>query len=392
MINKYGIKIPTSKKYFIISVILLPVLFQYATPIHGLTIGDVFLLASWLLMVGQCNKVRIKISVIPLLLYVIIITIITWCSGLLIKPTTSIRYIAYLFITMCVPSIFEYKDYAYKIINSVGIAIMIVLYLQYIVLMTTGIIIPGLLTFLPLTDNSLQNYTEGFYIAGRCMSVFAEPSHYAIYILLFIAYRLFLKEGLSINLMILPVLASLSLIFASSFTGLIGMVAVWGLKLFYEFKRGNISFYFLLYFALAIVGILCITIMTSAGAYLTNSEIYDSQSMQRFEGYYFLLENEDMSNNMWLFGNGMNDIGDIEYLPGWPRLIYYFGVVGSLLYILSFLSCVKKNTFSFVLLILMTGLMIGTEMNFGPFFLPYIMLLIISTQNLYIGNSCYERR
>ena len=112
MINKYRITTPSSKKYFIISIILLPILFQYATTIPGLTIGDVFLLVSWLLMVRQRSKVRIKLCIVPLLLYIILLTVITWCDGLLIKPTTSLRYLAYLFIIMYIPSIYEHRDYA----------------------------------------------------------------------------------------------------------------------------------------------------------------------------------------------------------------------------------------------------------------------------------------
>ena len=80
----------------------------------------------------------------------------------------------------------------------------------------------------------------------------------------------------------------------------------------------------------------------------------------------------------------MNDIGRIEYLPGWPRLIFYFGIIGSFIYIISFLLCSKWDTLSFILLIVIAGLMVGTEMNFGPFIMPYMLMIILSNKTLYI--------
>lgn len=377
----------TSKKYFILSVVLLPLLFQYATPISSFTVGDAFMVFSWVYLMISTKKTKVKKSLCYALVYIVLITFVYLMDGLLTKSTTSLRYIVYLLIMVYFPTVENNQDYYYKTLNWVGIFVMIVLYVQYVALYTVGIIVPGVLTFLPLTQSSFENYAVAFSSAGRCMSVFAEPSHYAIFIILFIAYRLFLNEGLSFRNIILPVLASISIVLCSSFTGVIMMAAVWALKVFYELKSKRISSIYIMS-SLIVFGIMFFIIMnTSLGSYITDEEVYERQSIGRFAGYNYMFSTMDSSTLSFIFGNGMNDIGEIEYLPGWPRLVLYFGLIGSLIYVLSFLSCAKWNTFSFVLLIIIAGLMIGTEMNFGPFIMPYMMLIILSNKSLILEKK-----
>lgn len=165
------------------------------------------------------------------------------------------------------------------------------------------------------------------------------------------------------------------------------MAAVWALKVFYELKSKRISSIYIMS-SLIVFGIMFFIIMnTSLGSYITDEEVYERQSIGRFAGYNYMFSTMDSSTLSFIFGNGMNDIGEIEYLPGWPRLVLYFGLIGSLIYVLSFLSCAKWNTFSFVLLIIIAGLMIGTEMNFGPFIMPYMMLIILSNKSLILEKK-----
>ena len=52
----------TSKKYFILSVVLLPLLFQYATPISSFTVGDAFMVFSWVYLMISTKKTKVKKS------------------------------------------------------------------------------------------------------------------------------------------------------------------------------------------------------------------------------------------------------------------------------------------------------------------------------------------
>jgi len=361
---------------------------MYATPIPGLTVGDVFILLSWYLLIKKEKKIVIEKSLIFLIIYISISFVVFLINDSLIRMTTTLRYIIYLIIILYFPTVEENKEYAYKVMNKAGMFSMILLFVQFVALNLFGIIVPGLLTFLPLIDDALNDYSEGFKIAGRCMSCFAEPSMYAVYIVLFLTYRLFLYEGISYKAMKIPFLISLSIIFCSSFTGMIGMAAVWGLKLFYEIKSGRLLLSNAIFIIIVISAIVGITLFTSAGEYVTNEDVYETQSAGRFVGYIFIMEDMYKSLFSILFGNGMNDIGDeFTYLPGWPRMVFYFGVVGSIIYIVSFCKCAKRNTLSFVILIVMAGLNIGTEMGFGPQLLPYMLLMMLSRRSQYIKGT-----
>ena len=157
----------TSKKYFILSVVLLPLLFQYATPISSFTVGDAFMVFSWVYLMISTKKTKVKKSLCYALVYIVLITFVYLMDGLLTKSTTSLRYIVYLLIMVYFPTVENNQDYYYKTLNWVGIFVMIVLYVQYVALYTVGIIVPGVLTFLPLTESSFENYAVAFSSAGR---------------------------------------------------------------------------------------------------------------------------------------------------------------------------------------------------------------------------------
>lgn len=382
MIKSTSQTMPTPKKYFILSVVLLPILFQYATPLPGFTVGDAFMVLAWVLMLLFTRKLSIKKSLLFCLAYIILLSLACYIEGTLTKSTTSLRYIFYLLIMLYFPSVENHRDYIYKVIDLVGICVMIILYIQYVAFYAMGIIVPGVLTFLPLTDTALTDYVGSFSSAGRCMSVFAEPSHYAIFILIFIAYRLFLYEGLSLKHLLLPVFASVSVVLCSSFTGIIMMAAVWALKVFTVMRSRNLSIIYVITTVLVFGIMFYLITNTALGSYIVDSEVYKRQSLGRFAGYEYMANSSNKSTSSLFFGNGMNDIGEIAYLPGWPRLFFYYGILGSLIYVISFLFCIRWKTFSLVLMIIIAGLMVGTEMNFGPLIMPYMLMVITSDKSL----------
>ena len=66
----------TSKKYFILSVVLLPLLFQYATPISSFTVGDAFMVFSWVYLMISTKKTKVKKSLCYALVYIVLITFV----------------------------------------------------------------------------------------------------------------------------------------------------------------------------------------------------------------------------------------------------------------------------------------------------------------------------
>ena len=364
-------KISRVKKWFIISIILLPILFLYATPIPGFTIGDLFMLV-WTFSLLIKEKVKINNKLLLLIFFLVIQTLTLSAGANLPKITTSLRYIVYLLIMWLLPTVANERDYIYKVVSQVSKAVIIFLLLQYVAFQM-GIIIPGIMTFLPLTADEGSSYEEIFNIGGRCMSVFAEPSHYAIYALLFLTISLFEHSTISFKNLIWPVITSFSLIAASSFSGVLCMVAAWTLKLVLSLRNKKLSIKAVITFFLFIGVLVYIILSTNMGDYVSDIDVYDRQSAGRFGGFTYVMEKSSQMSNL-LFGNGMNDIGEVEYLSGWPRLYFYFGILGSLIYLISFGSFYKKNTLSMVIMIMVAGLMVGTEINFAPFILPYVLL------------------
>ncbi len=370
-------KIQQSKKFFIISIIILPILFLYATPIPGFTIGDLILIINTMFLVFK-KKLKKNTPLLIFVIFLIIQTSILGSIGSLPKITTSIRYIVYLLIMSIMPTVAEERDYIIKILSKVGKFVVVFLLVQYAALQV-GILIPGLITFLPLTADDGLSYSEIFSIGGRVMSVFAEPSHYAIYALLFLAVNLFEYPEITLKNLKWQALTSISLIACSSFSGVMCMVAVWALKLLLLIKNKQLSIKAIFPILIILLLFGFVILHTTMGTYVSDAEIYERQSAGRFGGFTYVLE---QSSNLFilLFGNGMNDIAEVEYLSGWPRVYFYYGIIGSLIYLMAFLQIFKKNTISMVLMILIAVLMIGTEMNFAPFIMPYI-LLVFATNN-----------
>ena len=278
------------------------------------------------------------------------------------------------------PKVSRYKDYIVNIYNKLCLMSALLMVIQTIALKTLGICIPGVLTFLPLTDTNMYDYASAviYHNSGRCMSFFAEPSHFAIFVLPFLVINL-MSDRVDRKRIIQAIFVSISLIMCASFTGVLSAIIIWGLFILINVIKRNISFKFILLMVFACIIFITILLNTSGGEYLFDEEIYERQSEGRFAGF-MLLDILDINGSLLYFGNGMVDIGELLYLPGWPRLLYYYGIVGTIIYILSFMSCAKRKTVSVIFLILLGILMIGTEVNFNCYFVIYMLCIYITNK------------
>lgn len=378
-------RVPKLEKHLIRSIVLLPIFFAYATPVPSLTVGDLYLVITTLLYVIN-RKLQFQKSLLLIIIYIVILTFVRYST--LSNPNTSLRYLVYLFIISIMPSLTAYKGYALKLLERVSIIAGVLLVIQYFLLKIAGIYLPGILTFMPLMDPSMRDYGTVVSIinSGRCMSFFVEPSHFAIYMLLFIAVTLFRSENGSLKDIKLAGFATLSVILSASFTGILCSIILWGSWLLLSTKNKLLSYSTTISIIIIISLITIIFLHSSAGSYILNQETYERQSEGRFEGFEFVQEVvERMDSSIFLFGQGMIDMAEEIYLSGWPRLFMYFGIVGTVVYIISFIGCVNFNSLSMLLICLVAVLMIGTEMNFGYLLVPY-MLIVSYTKNGFHHN------
>lgn len=367
-------------KSYIIAGILLPILFQYSTPIVGLTIGDTVLIFLSLILLINLNKIRIVRTLLLLIIYIFLITVLLYSinsiDGSVIIRT--IRYNTYLFYIMLLPNCKNETEFACEFYKKICYLVSVIMIIQVMLLRMFDYCLPGVIQIFKLTDDSLYNYRWVIYHvnSGRCMSVFSEPSHFAVYVLPMLVLLLFKYERIRSKDVRGIVLILVSIIFASSFTGILGCACILGLWIFYNVKKGKIHYSMLI----LIVGLaLIVTYVlsnTNAGRYILNASVFERQSGGRFIGFQYLKELQQPFFNK-IVGNGMIDIGQEVYMSGWPRLIWYFGYLGSVMYIIPFLAFWKKGKISNILIILLGVMMIGTELNFGPFFVIYIGLIIL---------------
>ena len=372
---------PFASKYFILSIVFLPHLFQYTTPLSGFTWGDCFLMFSGVIYFLS-GSYRVESKFLGLITYIVILTFLLKMNGEVMRITTTIHYLAYLIMVMLMRRLTEYRKYFIDIYCKSTLVSAGLMVIQTIALQTEGICIPGVLTFLPLTDENMYDYANVVisHNSGRCMSFFAEPSHYAVYVLPFLILKLISCNGINKNNLLQAAFVTVSLIMCASFTGILSAIFVWGI--FVVILALNRKLYFQHILLITIAGIVCAYLMLNSfsGNYLSDGDIYERQSAGRFIGFSFL-DVVNISNNAFYFGSGMNEIGETIYLPGWPRLLYYYGIVGSALYVITLVSCIHRKTVSFIILALLGILMIGTEVNFGCYFVLY-MLCIYCTRDI----------
>lgn len=368
-------------KMYLVAGLLLPILLAYTTPLSGITFGDVFLALSLICIILSCKKVKYQNGILFIIIYIVILSFGLAISDTFLLSTlfTTLRYILYLMYILILPTVRGNEDYAASIYKRICVFAAILLILQFISLHTTGYALPGVLQFLPLTDSALYDYKNVVYFLNsrRCMSLFGEPSHYAIYVLPCIALCLFRYKHILKKDIIIAGLLSLTIIMSSSFTGVIALVFVWGYWIIQNIIKKKFSWKILVLFILGLSAMGFLIFKTKLGGYFLDEEIYGRQSSGRFSGYSFLNELK-LSFDKKLFGYGMHDVGDEGiYLSGWPRLYYYYGIVGSVIYLMGIISCAVKKRIGSVILLLLFVLMIGSEVNFMPMFVVYMIFIIL---------------
>lgn len=371
-------------KMYILAGIMLPILFAYTTPVKGLTYGDAFLLFAIGCMLLQCSIVEIQNSIFYIMLYIIGVSfyVIFFESVANLHIMTTGRYLIYLIYILFMPMTYEHKEYAIRIYKKVCTFAALILVIQFVALNTIGYAVPGVVRFLPLTDENLYDYSYAVFYTNsrRCMSLFGEPSHYAMYVLPCLAFCLLRNKRVRNKDLCLAGIISLTIVMSSTFTGIFAMIFVWGFWIVQNVVKKYISLKLSLIVTFSVIAFFSLLLNTKLGNYLLNGEIYKSQSTGRFEGYTYLM-NLDMSNTQILLGHGMDDIGSNGiYLAGWARLVYYYGIIGATLYTICLWNCTMKNKMGRTILLLLFVIMIGSEANFMPMFVTYMLMVIVFSQ------------
>ncbi len=287
------------------------------------------------------------------------------------------RYVLYLLFIAFYLKFFNVK-LGYKIFKFFTIFASLFVYIQVITMKFFNYYLFGYIPFLPLViKDHVQTLSNRFYVLenlNRPYSIFEEPSHFALYVTLFIALALFsnIKKEKNITIVFIIVAVFLSV----SYTGILLILILLILKLVLHFKKYNniakINLKVLLVgtlsLALTLIVIFYYTNIFSRFNYALNNRIKPS-----FSNFFSIFS----SKIDYIIGIGMSDL-DLYY-PAITRTFIYFGLIGFLVlysYILYHITVKKKYNKVLLLLLLLTTL--GTEILYGKFMILYLPFIILT--------------
>lgn len=218
----------------------------------------------------------------------------------------------------------------------------------------------------------ISAYDASFLLIQRPRSVFTEPAGYGIYVGMFLAVTLVLlpqektkgdarggtallkrdtkkyaKAWIDKDMAryLLCGILTLGLFLSGSSTGILLAALSWAWYFWRKFRRGRLYPIDLFVVALG-AGLLLYYMQTSlAKRFLFRTFLAKSGgTMGRVGGFIYGF---DLGNYTWmqvLFGHGVVSLpGTMPFLSTWPRLMYYFGALGVLVYLLTVVAVFVKS-------------------------------------------------
>lgn len=365
-------------------VIVFPLPFLYSVGGSFLTVADIFLFLLWILMICDSfvndNRISVTVEIVPYFCYVFFWAIFAVTLGLdnAILGST-LRYIFYLLTIFLWTHRYFCSSIGESVYLGISAASTFFLIIQTILYRFFHYYLPGHLEipFFPVLSNQINslesNLTQSWFTILRPASFFAEPAHYAEFVLGAIVIALFVRNKIKISLFF-----SFGILLSMASTGIILLPIIWAIYLLFRF-RASFSLKKVLVLFSVLPFVVFAFVNTSFFEYFQLRMQTGKSSVGRFSGYSIVLDHfKDISIDS-LLGYGMNASGFSVYLAGYPRLIYFFGIIGCVCFILfivnSFLSK-KLQGWQKILLCVFLGLNVGTELLFQPIVLVYLSFIL----------------
>lgn len=417
-INQKSVKFETSFSY---AILLGPVLSQYASPIPGVSLGEIILLfaVGKVCLFNRGYRVNYR-KVKPILIFWFFGTIFSLFSFLvqqqlsLIVITRMIRFLFYIVIIV-ISSNNTNKGALVNSYRKICIFISIYIILQYIVFQISSILLPFKILPLPWMDGRIYGVQEAidwantFYL--RPSGIFLEPSWAAQYLLPGLAFSLYnwsIIESNKINLA-LSTLILIAILLTNSSTGIIIALIIVGmyiLKVIINNKN----------YVCIIRNFIIFIVASALLIFFTNLDIYErttryvignvsgggSTAMRVFRGFAVFLE---LPVFYKVIGVGHGNLGEFvltnnivtRYDPesislmaaGYANAIslslLYYGLGGFCLYINLFKDLWFKTKAQFKLIVIITILVSAVSMIF------FDMTMLFYLNLIYVGYEIDKR-
>ena len=361
---------------FSLAIILLPFLYQYASPFSFLSLGDfILVLISFILVINDLIKNKIVTINKNLSIFFILIFMLNFFNLILnLKTffsvgdnvTIILKIIMYFFVINISLNHFNFLSIK-KIYYILVFAFSMYLIIQYAYHKITGGYLPIYLKYDWLFSwerraKDLAYYYEFEYYRFRPSSLFLEPGYYALYILPAL-YIYLLKKNKFFKSLFLTGCLCLS----TSGAGIILAFVAWGLWLLKKciYSYDSKIFVKTIPFCLIIViSMLCILFFFKSGVYV---KIFNSFRSRITRGFLVFSNYKGLN---FIFGVGLNNVEaymkyygihtiydqtNLNYGATISKAVMEFGLIGFIMcFIISIyaLKKMKKNYFTFCLFIL----------------------------------------
>ena len=297
-----------------------------------------------------------------------------------------IQFVVLIFVPLSINPIESDYHVAKKIYIWVAMFASIFLIVQFVFLNIFGVYVPGVINnpLFPPNESILTITSKTISSSRRVSGLFSEPASHSVYVLGAFALALF-GNDIKKHKFVLFILG-LSILMSVSSTGILGLAFLILIYVIYEIikKKGRIKISSLLTFFVLVLAFFVIS-QTSIWTLFIQRIDQGTSLNNRFAAYSQPLDSE--IGNV-LFGHGM----DLESLPssvyyaGYPRFVYYFGLVGLLLWLMMIISSFKNTKSEIILLLLLfIFLNIGESTMLG-FSGSLFLLLVFLGKNNSVSN------
>lgn len=362
------------QKIIIFTLLLFMPMSCYGLPIVGVTYGDLMLIVSLLFMLLYMIKIRvfkIQKKIKPLYFYmllVIINSIIVVFLSSNINLFSLLRYLLFVTWSICAASISINNKEFFKHYKRIGLIFALYAIFQTLLFIVSKKIIPAdPLKF--IFGNSLINYYNstniGYYLNGtlsfRAYSVFLEPSYFAMFEMPLLLYMCNMKKISKSDLFVI-VIIMIAMFCGRTITGLLLGFLVIILSFSKNIFKNKKS---IVYLILVIVTLLVLS-QTAYFQKLVNLVIatdggYGTSLNGRIQNYSIVFGENTLLN---LFGHGV--WVESDYLPSLGRILLSFGILGTIVFTLSYLiSYINLKGYSKKLFLLFIVSFVGTNSLFN---------------------------
>lgn len=317
-----------------------PVVNLYATPITSIGVADLLLLLliMYYFIMEFRNGVVVdtifmyKISIICLIIVNYIIVMI-FTNGYMYKDILmrSLRFIVYMSVGIVFPITNERREIVRDIIKFLSVFATALLIFENIFFRLCGIYISGFIPGIPLMceDAVKEQVTNIYIMGGRPFSVFSEPSAYAMYVGLCLTLEMWMPRDK--NNFFLRNFLTVGLILSGSTTGLLSLLFIYSIFFLRRIWQHNFKFNMKdCIFVITLLPVIVYVLISSASVQSMIIRIINGgSSYDRIEGYKIF--GTKYSYIEMAFGHGMNDNVEDFFMSSYPRLYYYWGIVGIIL-------------------------------------------------------------